>query len=197
MLDMSVRTGRKLQDVARKLQEGAVRRTDARQQVNSLHRQRMTCSESLQPFVNTQDWTNGIGISPSGRFRVVEEAKPKQKFFSREGIRWDAAWIALAAVIVLCAVMLLADVAGMGLGTRSIGRLNSKIADMTRRNNELKQELELSAGDVSVCTEAVKLNLISGYGAQTIRLTAPQEAGAVTAELGSASSGWMTSNAGE
>lgn len=197
MLDMPVRTGRKLQDVARKLQEGAVRRTDARQQVNSLHRQRMTCSESLQPFVNTQDWTNGMGISPSGRFRVVEEAKPKQKFFSREGIRWDAAWIALAAVIVLCAAMLLADVAGMGLGTRSIGRLNSKIADMTRRNNELKQELELSAGDVSVCTEAVKLNLISGYGAQTIRLTAPQEAGAVTAELGSASSGWMTSNAGE
>ena len=197
MLDMPVRTGRRLQDAARRLQEEAARRTGERQQVNSLHRQRMTCSDSLQSFANTQDWTNGMGISPSGRFRVVEEAKPKQKIFSKDGIRWDAAWICLAAVVVLCAATLLADVAGMGLGSRSIGRLNSKITDMTRRNNELKQELELSAGDVSVCTEAVKLNLISGYGAQTIILTAPQEAGAVTAELGSASTGWMTSSAGD
>ena len=47
MLDMSVRTGRKLQDIARKMQEEASRRTRERQQVNSLHRQRMTCSDSL------------------------------------------------------------------------------------------------------------------------------------------------------
>ncbi len=197
MLDMSVRTGRKLQDAARKLREEVSRHTRERQQVNSLHRQRMTCSDSLQSFTNTQDWTNGMSVSPSGRFRVVEEARPKQKIFSREGIRWDAAWISLIAVTVLCAALLLADVAGMGLGSRSIVRLNNKITDMTRRNQELKQELELNAGDVSVCTEAVKLNLISGYGAQTIVLTAPQEAGAVTAGLGSASTGWMTSSAGD
>jgi len=197
MLDMPIRTGRRLQDAARQLREGAARRTNERQQVNSLHRQRMTCADSVQSFTNTQDWTGGMGISPSGRFRVVEEARPKQKVFSREGIRWDAAWISLVAVIVLCAAILLADVAGMGLGSRSIGRLDSKIADMTRRNAELKKELEICTGDVSVCTEAVKLNLISGNGAQTIRLTAPQDAGAVTAELGSASSGWMSGSAGE
>ena len=197
MLEMPIRTGRRLQDAARQLREGVARRTNERQQVNSLHRQRMTCSDSLQPFSRTQDWTSGMTISPSGRFRVVEEAQPKRKAFSREGIRWDAAWIILVAVIFLCAAVLLADVAGMGLGSRSIGRLDSKIADMTQRNAALKQELELSAGDVSVCTEAVKLNLISGYGARTIVLTAPIQAEAVTAELGNASMGWMTGSAAD
>ena len=197
MLEMPIRTGRRLQDAARTLRENAARRTDERQQVNSLHRQRMTCSDSLQPFANTQDWTNSMGMSPSGRFRTVEAAQPKQKVFSRNGIRWSAAWGLLAAVIVLCTAILLSDVAGIGMSSRSIGRLNSKIADMTGRNAELQQEVDLNAGDVSVCTEAVKFNLISGYGAPTIRLTAPQEAGAVTAELGNASTGWMTGSAGD
>ncbi len=197
MFEMQIRTGRRLYDAARQLQEGVARRTNERQQVNSLHRQRMTCSDSVQSYTNTQDWTNGMGISPSGRFRVIEESKPKQKLFSRDGIRWDAAWISLVAAIVLCTAVLLADVAGMGLGSRTIGRLNSKIADMHRRNDDLKKDLELSSGDVSVCTEAVKLNLISGNGAQTIVLTAPTAPGAVTVELGSASSGWMTSSAGD
>ena len=197
MLEMPMRTGRRLQDATRRLREGLSRRTGERQQVNSLHRQRMTCSETVQPFINTQDWMNGMSISPSGRFRVVEEVRPKQRAFSRDGIRWDAAWIVLTAVILLCAAILLADVAGMGLGSRAIGRLDSKIADLTRRNEALKQELALNAGDVSVCTEAVKLNLISGNGAQTIRLTAPQENGAVTAELRNASMGWTTGNAGD
>ena len=196
MLDMPIRTGRRLQDASRKMREGISRRTGERQQVNSLHRQRMTCADSLQSFANTQDWTNSMGMSPSGRFRVVEDAKPRQRFISREGIRWDAAWAMLAAVVVLCAVILVADAAGMGIRSRTISRLDSKIEDLTRRNEELKQELALSAGDVTVCTEAVKLNLISGNGAQTISLTVPQEmsAGAVTAELRSASTGWMTGN---
>ena len=58
----------------------------------------------------------------------------------------------------------------------------------------LKQELSISAGDATVCTEAVKLNLISAYGATPITLTAPQEwsSGAVSAEVQSASAGWMT-----
>ena len=197
MLEMPIRTGRRLQDAARQMREGASRRTGERQQVNSLHRQRMTCSASVQSFANTQDWTNSMSMSPSGRFHVVEGVKPKQRAFSREGIRWDAAWVILIAVVFLCAAVLLADVAGMGIGSRNIGRLNSKIEDMTRRNAELKQELDLNAGDVTVCTEAVKHNLISGYGAQTIRLTAPQQAGVVTAELGSASTGWITGSAGD
>ena len=191
MLEMPIRTGRRMQDAARQIRENYSRRTNERQQVNSLHRQRMTCSDSMRSFTNTQDWMNGMSISPSGRFQVVEEIRPRQKFFSR------VAWIILFVVVFLCAAVLTADVAGMGLGSRSIGRLNSKIADLTRRNNELKQEVELNSADVSVCTEAVKLNLISGSGAQTILLTAPQENGAVTAELHSASMGWITGNAGE
>ena len=197
MLEMPIRTGRKLQDAARQLREGVARRTGERQQVNSLHRQRMTCSGSLQPFANTQDWTNSMGMSPSGRFRTVEAAQPRQKVFSRDGIRWGAAWGLLAAVMILCAAILLSDAAGIGMTARNIGRLNGKIADMTGSNAELQQELELNAGDVSVCTEAVKYALISAFGAPTIRLTAPQEAGAVTAELGNASTGWMTGSAGE
>ena len=197
MLEMPVRTGRRIQNAALRLREGFNRRADERQQVNSLHRQRMSCSDNLRTFTNAQDWTGGMGISPSGRFQVVEEARPKQKAFSREGIRWDAAWIAIIAVIVLCGAVLLSDVAGMGLSSRSIRRLDNKIEDMAKRNETLRQELAVNAGDVSVCTEAVKLNLISGYGAQTIQLTAPQElsTGAVTADSRGATAGWITGDA--
>ena len=198
MLDMPIRAGRKLQDAAVFLREGFTRHTSERQQVNSLHRQRMTCSGSLQ-FTNTQDWTGGMEMSPSGRFRVIEEAKPKQRFLSRDGIRWDVAWIAIAAVIILCIAVLLADLAGMGISSRAISRLDAKIADQGRRNDGLKQELTVSSGDVSVCTEAVKLNLISGYGAATVMLTVPSEfsAGAVTADFRGAATGWMTASIGD
>ena len=111
MLDMPIRAGRRLQDAAVLLRENLARHTSERQQVNSLHRQRMTCSGSLQ-FTNTQDWTTGMEMSPSGRFRVIEEAKPKQKLLSREGIRWDAAWLTIAVIILVCTVILLADLAG-------------------------------------------------------------------------------------
>ena len=199
MLEMPIRTGRRVQDATRQIRETIARRTGERQQVNSLHRQRMTCSNSMRTFTNTQDWTNGMGISPSGRFQVIEEARPKRKAISRDGIRWDVAWIIVAAIVLLCGAILVADLAGISISSRTIGRLDSKIADMTKRNDLLKQELELSASDVSVCTEAVKLNLISGYGAQTITLTAPQEisSGAITAELRSGSTGWTTSSFGE
>lgn len=198
MLDMPIRAGRRLQDAAVLLRENLTRHTSERQQVNSLHRQRMTCSGSLQ-FTNTQDWTGGMEMSPSGRFRVIEEAKPKQRFLSRDGIRWDVAWIAIAAVIILCIAVLLADLAGMGISSRAISRLDAKIADQGRRNDGLKQELTVSSGDVSVCTEAVKLNLISGYGAATVMLTVPSEfsAGAVTADFRGAATGWMTASIGD
>ena len=193
MLEMPIRrTGRRLLDAARQLRGGAWS-SDERMQVNSLHRQRMTCSDSMQTFTNTQDWTGGLGISPSGRFRVIEETKPKRKIFSRDGIRWDAAWIILAAVTLI----FIAVVAGMGMGSRTISRLNLKIADMNEKNNLLKQEIARDSADVSVCMEAVELNLIAGSGAQTIRLTIPQDSGAVTTELRSASAGWTTGSYGE
>lgn len=194
MMEMPARTGRRIQDAARRMREGFHRSANERQQVNSLHRQRMTCSDRLNSFANTQDWTGGMGMSPSGRFQVIEEARPKQKIISRKGIRWNAAWAMLAAVVFLCAAVLLADLAGMGLSSRSISRLENKIEDLARRNEVLKQELSISAGDANVCTEAVKLNLISAYGATPITLTAPQEwsSGAVSAEVQSASAGWMT-----
>ena len=199
MLDMPIRAGRRLQDAAVALREGIARHTNERQQVNSLHRQRMTVSDSMRSFTNTQDWTGGMEMSPSGRFRVIEEAKPKQKIISREGIRWDAAWAAIIAAVILCAVILLADVAGMGIGARTISRLDSKIADQGRRNDQLKQEMAVNAGDVSVCTEAVKLNLISGYGAQTVYLTVPHEVSlsAVTAEVRGSAGGWTSGSTGD
>lgn len=196
MLDMPIRTGRRMQDAVMRLRERVTRHTDERQQVNSLHRQRMTCSGNVRSFTNTQDWTGGMGMSPSGRFQVIEQAKPKRKAFSREGIRWDAAWLLLGAVIALCVVILFADFAGMGLSSRTNSRLESKIEDMGRRNDELRLQLATSASDVNVCTEAIKLNLISGSGAQTITLTVPQgySADAVTAEVRGAA-GWTTGDA--
>ena len=174
MLEMPIRTGRRIQDAVRQVREGISRHTNERQQVNSLHRQRMTCSDGLRGFSNTQDWMNGMSMSPSGRFRIPEQAKAKRKVFSREGISWGAAWALLAAVIAICLIILTVDFAGMGMNSRNIGRLNKKIEDMDRRNAAMRQEIEVNAGDVSVCTEAVKLNMISGYGAQTVVLTVPQ-----------------------
>jgi len=196
MLDMPIRSKGKIRGAARQVREGISRRTGERQQVSSLHRQRMTCSGSVQPFANTQDWTGSMAMSPSGQFRVIE-AKTRQKIFTRDGIRWDAAWVILAVVIVICLAVLLTEAASMGIRSRTISRLESKIEDMDRRNAELRQELAYSDGDVSVCTEAVKLNLISGNGVQTISLTVPQNmsTGAVTAEVYSASSGWMSGSA--
>ncbi len=193
MLDMPIRNRGKIQGAAREAREGIHKRFGERQQVSSLHRQRMTCSGSVQPFANTQDWTGSMAMSPSGQFRVVE-SKTRQKLFARSGIRWDAAWVILAVVIVICLAVLLTDAAGMGIRSRNISRLENKIQDLDRRNAELRQEVAFNAGDVSVCTEAVKLNLISGNGVQTISLTVPQNmsAGAVTAEVYSASSGWMS-----
>ena len=199
MLDMPILARRKVQDAVRQMQEEFARHTGARQQVNSLHRQRMTCADSIQAYTNNQDWTNGMGISPSGRFRVIEEAKPRRKVFTKEGIRWDAAWIILAAVFFLCAAILLADLAGMGLGSSSIGRLNAKIEEAIQKNEELKQELAVNAGDAAVVTKAVALDLVSAYGVQTYYLTVPQAPGAaaVTSEARSASTGWMSSHAGD
>lgn len=201
MMDMPIRTGRRMQDAARNLREKISRKTNERQQVNSLHRQRMTCSGSVAAFTNAQDWTNSIGMNPSGRFQVVENTKARRKFFTREGIRMDAACAILAVVVFICVAILLADVAGIGLGSRSISRLDSKIADLTERNEQLKLEVSRNAGDASICTEAVKLNLISGNAAQTIHLSVPQElsAEAVTAEVrsASASTGWTSGSVGD
>ena len=193
MLDMPIRNRGKIRGAARQAREGIHQRFGERQQVSSLHRQRMTCSGSVQSFANTQDWTGSMAMSPSGKFRVAE-SRTRQKIFAREGIRWDAAWVILAAVIVICLAVLLTDAAGMGIRSRNISRLEKNIQDMDRKNAELRQEVAYNAGDVSVCTEAVKLNLISGNGVQTISLTVPQNmsAGAVTAEVYSASSGWMS-----
>ena len=76
MLDMPIRAGKRIQDVQINIREKMARRTGERQQTASLHRQRMSCSDSVKSFTNTQDWTGGMGISPSGRFQVIEEAAP-------------------------------------------------------------------------------------------------------------------------
>ena len=50
MLEMPIRrTGHRLLDAARQFR-GNAWNADARMQMNSLHRQRMTCSDSMQTF---------------------------------------------------------------------------------------------------------------------------------------------------
>ena len=115
-------------------------------------------------------------MSPSGRFQVIEERKPKVRMISGEGIRWSAALTILILVSVILCAILLADLAGMGNSGRMITKLNSKIHTVESRNEDLKLELEMSTDSATVCTEAVRMDLISSNGAQTIRLTAPQDA---------------------
>ena len=174
MTEMTARVRNRLQDGVINWQERRFRKEDFRQQQADIHRSRMTCSASLPAFHQTQDWTGGL--TASNRIPAIEETRPRQRLVSSDGIRWDAAIIALVVIGVLLAVILVADIACIGTGGRMITRLNSSIRDLETKNERLQAEIDLSTGDASVCTEAVKLNLISSNGAKTIRITAPVNA---------------------
>ena len=140
-------------------------------------RQRFTEADHLdaRAYQQTQDWTCGVGESPSGRFRVVEKDSRK-KPVSREGIRKDlgrAGLIILAAALVMTLVV---EAAAIGITRLSVRKLDTPIEAMEARNEELRETLERSSVDISVCTEAVKMNLVSAGGVTPILLTAPEGA---------------------
>ena len=147
-------------------------------------RQRITVADHLETrsFRNTQDWTGGLGISPSGRFQVIEDSRKKAPGFSRKGIRRDWARMILTILAALMAVILLVELASIGAGQLRIQKMNTRIASMEERNDALRAALTLSGGDISVCTEAVKLNLVSSNGVRPISLTAPTGAKMVLVE---------------
>ena len=200
MSEMTARVRSRLQDGVISWQEKRFQKEDFRQQQADIHRSRMTCSASLPSFHQTQDWTGGL--SASNRIPVIEETKPRQRLISSEGIRWSAAVTALIIVGVLLMAFLVVDVTNIGAGGRTITKLNSSIRDLETKNERLQAEIELQAGSSSVCTEAVKLNLISSNGARTIRLTAPVNAQLTFSSAEKAAEnadleGRLTSNAGD
>ena len=200
MTEMTARVRNRLQDGMINWQERRFQKTDFRQQQADIHRSRMTCSASLPSFHQTQDWTGGL--TPSGRIPVIEEAKPRKRLISSEGIRWDAAIAALVIIGVLLTILLAVDLACIGTSARAVTKLNSSIHDLEEKNERIQAEIDMTTGSASVCTEAIKLNLISSNGARTIRLTAPVNAQLTvsTAEHAAENAdleGRMTSNAGD
>ena len=200
MTEMTARVRNRIQDGVINWQEKRFQRDSFRQQQADIHRSRMTCSASLPAFHQTQDWT--VGMSPSGRVPVIEETKQKRGILTGEGIRWDVALTLLVVIGALLTAFLLADLAGIGSGSRTIGRLNSSIRDLEHRNGQIQAEISLNTGSASVCTEAVKMNLISSNGAKTIRLTAPAGARLTLSSAAKAAEneeleGRLTSNAGD
>ncbi len=200
MTEMTARVRNRLQDGVINWQERRFQKTDFRQQQADIHRSRMTCSASLPSFHQTQDWTGGL--TPSGRIPVIEEAKPRKRLISSEGIRWDAAVAALVIIGVLLVVLLTVDLACIGTSSRAVTKLNSSIHDLEAKNERIQAEIDTTTGSASVCTEAIKLNLISSNGARTIRLTAPVNAQLTisTAEHAAENAdleGRITSNAGD
>ena len=176
MTQVTARAGRRFQDAAVAWNENRDRRTGMRQQHADIRRERMSCSSSVRTFTQTQDWTRNMEMSPSGRFRVVENSRERNPVVTRDTIRWDAAVAVIILLTVLVFGTILADVAGIGISSKNITRLNSKIENISQKNDALRTQLMTSSGDVSVCTEAVKLNLIASGGATTISLTAPVNA---------------------
>ena len=170
MSEIAARVRNRLQDGIINWQEKRFQQESFRQQQADIHRSRMTCSASLPAFHQTQDWTGGL--TDSTRQPVIEEARPRKRLVSAEGIRWDAALTSLILIGILLAVILVADVAGIGTSTRMISKLNTSIRDLENKNSQVCAEIEMNAGGASVRTEAVKLNLISSTGAKTIRITA-------------------------
>lgn len=200
MTEITARVRNRLQDGMINWQERRFQKTDFRQQQADIHRSRMTCSASLPSFHQTQDWTGGL--TPSGRIPVIEEAKPRKRLISSEGIRWDAAIAALVIIGVLLTILLTVDLACIGTSARAVTKLNSSIHDLEEKNERIQAEIDMTTGSASVCTEAIKLNLISSNGARTIRLTAPVNAQLTvsTAEHAAENAdleGRMTSNAGD
>ena len=177
MTETTARVRNRLQDGMIYWRENGWQKTELRQQQADIRRSRMTCSATLPNYQQNQDWTGRMGMSPSGHFQVIEEQKPRQRIISSEGIRWNAALTALILIAILLLGVLVADLAGIGTGSRTIIKLNSKITALEERNGQLAEELALSTGSASVCTEAVKMDLISSNGARTIRLTAPETRG--------------------
>ena len=200
MSDLAGRAERRIADLGADLRGLFEAKTGTRPITVNRYRQRMSCSDSLRPLGQTQDWTEGMGVSPSGVFRVAENDGRREKILSRKGIRWDVGrgiLIAVAAVLVLVLVL---EAFGVSARRRMTGKLEVKTQALAAKNEELQQELDWQAGDVSVMTEAVRLNLISGYGARTITLTAPAEANltlSTAVALEAFSGGRMTSNAGD
>ena len=154
----------------------------------SLRRERITVAEKLEipSYQNTQDWTGGMGMSPSGRFRVVEEPRKRQGILSRDGIRKDWAKILIWALAVIFSVVLLAEFASIGASSLRIRKLETRTEAAQNRGRQLQRELADQSGDISVLTRAVELNLISSGGASTILLTAPQGATMTLVETQSA-----------
>ena len=171
MSEMTARIRNRLQDGMINWQEKRYQKESFRQQQADIHRSRMTCSASVPAFHQTQDWTGGL--TESGRHPVIEEAKPRKRLISSEGIRWDAAVTALILIGVLMVIILVVDLAGIGTSGRVIGRLNSSIRDLENRNGQVQAEIDLGSSSASVRTEAVKLDLISSNGAKTIQVTVP------------------------
>ena len=168
MTDMSIRVRGRLQDGMINWQETRYRKSEERQQHADIRRSRMTCSADLPNIRQTQDWTGNMTMNPSGRFRVIEERQPKVRVIS-------ALTILVLVSVILCGI-LLTDLAAMGNSGRMITRLGSRIQAIGDKNVDLKTELEMSTDSATVCTGAVRMDLISSNGAQTIRLTAPQNA---------------------
>jgi len=176
MVEASIRTGRRrMQDVFIRWQE-QLDRLDQRQQQANVRRQRFSCADSLKEYQQSQDWTGQMGMSPSGRFQVIEESRKREPLVTREGLQWHLGWGVLVTVAILLIAVLLFDLVSIGSSARTIDRLSSRIEMIAERNETLSAQLSYSAGDISVCTEAVKLNLISANGASSVKLTAPQGA---------------------
>lgn len=142
-----------------------------------IRRDRMSVSPNFTGSVTqTQDWICGMNLSQSGRFQVVEEKKQRQRVISRNGIRNDAARVLLALLLAILIIVTLVDLAGIGTCDRRVRKLENKVASVTEKNENLENELLLCTGDVSVCTEAVRLNLVSSGGTRTVKLTVPESA---------------------
>ena len=176
MTEMPVRARRRLEDVAVNWHERSSRHDEIREQQANRRRRRMTCSASLSAYTQNQDWTGSLGLSFGGSILDLKETKGKKKILSREGIRWDIAWIAIGLLSVLLVFILLSDLSGIGKSLRNISKLSTRIGIITEKNEQLDAELSMSTDDLSVCMEAVKLNLIGSGGARTVRLTAPTSA---------------------
>ena len=109
----------------------------------------------------------------SARRPVVDSSRKKAPLASTDGLRWSMGRFVLILVAAVLACILVADAAGIGSGNQSISKLSSRIGRLENRNQQIRNEIELSLDLATINEISVRQDLVSSHGVPTISLTAP------------------------
>ncbi|MCQ2457417.1 MAG: hypothetical protein MJ142_01655 [Clostridia bacterium] len=163
--------------VARRQRRGETDRLVNYVQEADVRRERISCrSDKVDAMFRDDNWRKyTVDTANTGRNPVVTD-RNAGKVFSRNGVRWSIGAWAISTLAAILAIILIADIAGIGYQKKEKETLEKKIAAVSASNSEMSTQLAQEATDASICMNAVNLNLVSSRTIEVIRLTVPDDA---------------------